>query len=314
MKRVLVSMTYSFLWLISLLPLRLLYLFSDIIWIVMFLCPPLRYRRNVVRKNLRTSFPDKGVKELKRIERRFYRQFLDQIFEMFKSASMPGWWMRRHMRFEGTDILEKEFSQGRSIVMYLGHTGNWEWISSLPLNLDGNAVCCQVYHPLENAVTDSIMLKLRSRYGAESIAMKHVLRTLLGYRKAGKQFVVGMIADQVPLWWDIHYWTDFLNHNTPVLSGSEQIIRKMDLCACYGHISRPRRGHYVLKVVPMFSRAEGIEEFGITEKYFRLLEDNIRETPELWLWSHNRWKRTWEGYQKWLKTRLRSNKRDSEKE
>ena len=314
MEKIASKILYGLIWLLSLIPLRVLYLFSDIIWLIMFICPPLRYRRKIVWKNLTTSFPEKDKKELKRIERRFYRQFLDQIFEMFKSASMSGRWIRRHMHFTGLENLEREFADGRSMVMYLGHTGNWEWIASLPENVSRDVLCCQVYHPLENKLADDIMLRLRSSYGAVSISMKMVLRRLLQYRNENQKFIIGMIADQVPLWWEIHYWTDFLNHHTPVFTGSEQIIRKMDLSVCYGHISRPRRGFYELRAIPMYSHTADLPESAITEKYMRMLEDNIRECPELWLWSHNRWKRTWEGYQNWLKTRLRSNRRDNEKE
>lgn len=316
MKKILTSVLYGLIWAVSLLPLRLLYLIADAIWAIAFICPFLRYRHKIVWKNLKGSFPDRSDSELRSIERRFYRQFLDQVFEMFKSASMSGAWMKRHMRIEGMDFIEKEFASGHSIVLYLGHTGNWEWISSLPLHIaSGSAACCQVYHPLENQVVDNAILRLRGQYGAESIALKRVYRRLLEIRREGRQFIVGMIADQVPLYWETHYWGQFMNRNTPFMTGAEQLARKMNLTTCYGHIRLERRGRYVLELVPMFSGTDiPDKENRITDMYVKLLEKNINENPHLWLWTHNRWKRTWEGYQSWLRNELKSNRRDMEKE
>ncbi len=311
MNKILTSVLYGIIWLVSLLPLRFLYLIADILWVIAYICPPLRYRHKIVWKNLKGSFPEKTDKQLRAIERKFYLQFLDQLFETFKSATMGKAWIKRHMRIEGMEYIRQEFAKGNSMVMYLGHTGNWEWISSLPVHVSNDdAICCQVYHPLQNRVFNDVMLRLRGQYGAESIALKRVLRRLIEIKNSGKQFIVGLISDQSPLYWDIHYWGMFMNHKTPFFTGSEQLARKMHLTTCYGHISRERRGRYVLKVVPMFSGDEIPDENVITERYVKLLEANINESPHLWLWTHNRWKRTWEGYQDWVKYCLKSNKRD----
>lgn len=315
MHKVFSNILFALIRVISLLPLRVLYLFADIIWLVMFICPPLRYRKKIVEKNLALSFPEKDRAWLRRTERRFYLQFLSQIMESLKMAWGGSAWMKRHLEFKGTDMLNKSMKEGRSHILYLGHTGNWEWVSSIRLYLDlDNAVACQVYHPLENRTMDELMLKLRSQFGAVSIPMKHVGRRLLEYDREGTPFIVGMIADQVPMWWNIHYWTRFMNRKTPVFTGSEKLALKLNASTWFLHVSRPRRGHYCCEFVPIYTDTANLEEFAITEKYMRLLEDNIRECPELWLWTHNRWKRTWEGYQNWLKNRLRSSRRDSEKE
>ncbi len=297
---ILYRILYVIVWLFSLLPLRLMYLLSDLIWLVMFACPPLRYRRKIVQKNLRESFPDRNDSELRSIERRFYRQFLDQIFETVKMASMGRRRICRHMTFSDTEVICRDFEEGRSAVLYLGHTGNWEWISSLPLHFDSAREFCQVYHPLENRAFDRLMLKLRGRYSAQSIPMEHTLRRLLEFRRDGKPFIVGMIADQVPLLWNIHYFTRFMNHDTPVFTGSERIARKMDLAVYYCKVTRVRRGYYNCRFIPMFPHTADLPEYAVTEKYMRLLEENICEQPYLWLWTHNRWKRTRQDYLNWL--------------
>lgn len=302
MAKILSSFLYGLIWVISLLPLPVMYLVSDIIWLVMFICPPLRYRRKIVRKNLALSFPEKDRKWLHRTERRFYYQFACQIMECLKMASARPSWIKRHMEFTGYEKVKEEALKGQSQIFYLGHTGNWEWISSLNLYFQENPVMqgCQVYHKLENKTMDLLMLRIRGRYGATSIPMEHVMRRLLEYKKEGKSFLVGMIADQIPLWWNIHYWTDFMNRKTPVFTGSERISRKMDTGVWYFHVSRKRRGYYRCDMQLMFLHTADLPEFAVTEKYMRMLENNIRECPELWLWTHNRWKRTWEGYQNWL--------------
>lgn len=317
MDKVLYWIIYGFVFIISLIPSPVIYLISELFWIILMICPPLRYRKKIVRKNLADSFPEKSRKELRQIERRFYRYFLDQIFETLKLATISPEKMKKRMYLpdEEKEKIMQDYREGKSAIIYLGHMGNWEWMSSMALNfLDSDLYFCQIYHPLENKAFDKVMLKLRGRFGITSVPMAQTLRHLLKQKSDGKQFIVGMIADQSPLWWNIHYWTPFLNHKTPVFTGSEKIIRKLKIKSYYGHFDRVSRGHYKLTLSVISEDSTDMPEWGITEKYMRLLEENIRETPYIWLWSHNRWKRTWEGYQHWLKNQLRSTNRDDEKE
>jgi KDO2-lipid IV(A) lauroyltransferase len=206
------------------------------------------------------------------------------------------------MEFIGYDDIRKELLKGRSVIGYLGHMGNWELIPSMMHffeDLDGFQGC-QVYHKLENPVMEHFMLRLRSKYGTRSIPMEQIMRRLLEFRNAGNTFLVGMIADQVPLWWNTHYWTQFMNRKTPVFTGSERLARKLDTQVWYFHITRKRRGYYKCDFQLMYDHTKELPEFAVTEKYMRLLEDNIKENPEIWLWTHNRWKRNYEEYHQWL--------------
>lgn len=317
MDKVIYWILYSFVFIISLLPFPVIYRLSDLIWVLMFICPPLRYRRKTVQKNLMESFPDKSASELKSIERKFYRYLLDQIFETMKLATMSEKNMKKRMFLPESEKekLMEDYRQGKSAIIYLGHMGNWEWISSMTLYfLDSDFHFCQIYHPLENKPFDRLMLTLREKFGNHSVPMAQTLRYLLKQKADGRQFIVGMIADQAPLWWNIHYWTEFLNHKTPVFTGSEKIIRKMKIKSYYGNITRVKRGYYQIDLSVISEDSTDLPEWGITEKYMRLLERNIIETPYIWLWSHNRWKRTWEGYQDWLRNGLKTSNRDAEKE
>lgn len=278
----------------SLLPMRIHYILSDGIYYLLYYV--VRYRRKIVRKNLTDSFPNKDLKEIIEIEKGFYSYFCDYIVETVKMASISKREIMKRMKFEGTEQLIDEFKNKKSCSVYLGHYCNWEWISSLPLHLEKGDVCGQIYHPLENEIFDRLFLHVRGRFGATSIDMASSFRTIVGWHRNGIHNLVGYIADQVPGYKSMHYWTDFLNHDTPVFSGAERISRMVNSAIYYVDIFRPKRGYYVAKFIKIADSADQLPKFEITERYFRLLEKTIIRDPQYWLWSHNRWKRDREGF------------------
>lgn len=281
---------------LSLLPLRLLYCLSDGLFYLVYYV--VRYRRPLVRKHLADCFPEKSREERIGIERDFYAWFCDYIVETVKLRSMSDEEIQRRMVFVGKDKIQATFAQGQSIALYLGHYCNWEWVTSIPLFVGDEAACGQIYHPLENAEFDKLLLKLRSRYHAVSIPMAETLRYIVKKRQEQRKFIIGFIADQVPFWNNIHYWTDFLHHDTPVLTGTERIARKMNLAVYYLDMCRECRGRYVGEFKLLTDRPADLPEYGVTELYYRELEKTIRRQPAFWLWTHNRWKRT---RAEWLK-------------
>ena len=286
----------GFWYLLSLLPFRVLYLFSDFLYLLIYY--GVKYRKKLVRKNLTDSFPEKSREEIIRIEKQFYAFFCDYIVETIKLLTIRKENMRKRMQFKGIEQLEKLFSEGKSCCLYLGHYCNWEWISSLPMYLPEGVVGGQIYHVLENEVFDRLFLRIRGRFGAESIPMEKTLRKIATYKKENKKMVIGFISDQVPFWNNIHYWTMFLNHDTPVLTGAERIARQSDFEAFYTSITRTKRGYYECRFVRLDDKAGQLPEFGLTERYFRELEKDIIRLPQYWLWTHNRWKRTREEFMK----------------
>lgn len=280
---------------LSLLPLRALYLISDVLAWTMH--SVVRYRRKVVASNLRSSFPGRAEREIASIERRFYRFLADYFVETVKMLTMSRRQMLRRMRFEGMEEADRALSEGRDVTLYLGHYCNWEWVSSLPLHFTSTkAVGGQIYHPLENEASDRFFLRLRGRWGAVSIRLNDTLKAITGWHREGTPSMTGYIADQMPGYNGIHCWVDFLNHDTPVYSGPERIARMLHSEAYYLDITRPRRGEYVGRFVKMASDASKCEKFSLTREYFRLLEASIERAPEYWLWSHRRWKRTREAF------------------
>lgn len=294
MKKVLYYTVFAFWYFISLFPLKLLYVLSDGLFYLIYYV--VRYRRPLVRKNLTSSFPDKSEGEIVKIEKGFYSWFCDYIVETLKLFTMSKGQMRRRMVFRNTEAIEKAVTEGRSCAVYLGHYGNWEWISSLPLWVSDKATCLQIYHVLENKAFDALFLRVRSRMGSDSIPMEDTLKSIIRRKVEGQRMVIGFIADQVPLWNSIHYWSDFLHHDTPVFTGTERIAKHQDMAVFYLDVTCPRRGYYEAEFKLVSDKIKEEPKFAVTESYMKLLEATIRRAPQYWLWSHNRWKRTHEEY------------------
>ena len=278
----------------SLLPLRVHYVISDLLFWLLYAV--IGYRRKVVYSNISASFPEKSEEELRKIERGFYHFFCDYMVESVKLMTITPENLKKRMVFKGTEIVDEIVESGQSCALYLGHLCNWEWVSSLPLWLSPKVHCGQIYHPLENKDFDRLFLRSRQRMGAECIAMADTLRKILEYRKAGQPIIVGYISDQVPFWTSIHHWVNFLNHDTPVLTGTERIVRKVNHAVLFLDIHRVRRGYYEAEIKLITREPQKMGEYEITDTYFKMLEQSIRKAPEFWLWSHNRWKRTREEF------------------
>ena len=299
MKQVTYYILYAFVYTLSLLPFRLLYLLSDGLFLLIFHL--IRYRRKVVWKNLTTSFPEKSEHELRQIEKQFYHWFCDYIFETFKLLSISDQQLLKHIEFRGVELLEECFDRGQNCAAILGHYCNWEWLSAsgLAFKRYPNAVMGLIYHPLYSDAFDRLFINLRSAHGGECIPKKDILRHLVNCKKQQRPYLFGYISDQAPKWENIHLWLPFLNHETPVFSGGERIMRKVDDAVFYVEMERPSRGHYICNFQLLSEHAsQETEEYAITKRFFANLEQTIRRQPAFYLWSHNRWKRTKEEYEK----------------
>lgn len=285
---------YGLFWLISLLPLRLLYLLSDMAYPFV----KRKYRSKIVHDNLAKSFPEKSEKERDKIASDFYHLLCDYIAEDIKLFSISRKSMMKRMTFSGLEHIKEGFDSGKEYMFsYLGHFGNWEWIASLQYWMP-YAHCSQIYHPLYNKVSDRIFLKLREQYGGECIPMKKTLRRILEIKKNGENVVVGFISDQQPKWESIHHFTPFLNRETAVFTGTEVLAKKLGAMVYYARVTRPRRGYYHCEFIPMTHSPKNFADFELTDLYMKMLEEDIRTTPHLWLWTHKRWRRTKE---EWIK-------------
>lgn len=277
-------------------PLRAHYFFSDY-FLYPLLCHIVGYRKKVIRENLRGAFPEKTKHELKDIEHKFYHFFCDYIVETIKTFSISEKEMKRRMTFTGLEEADTGFTDGKSILfLYLGHFGNWEWAASLPYSAP-HIHCSQIYHPLYSKVADRIFLSIRGQYGGESIPMKQALRRCVQMRSEYKKNVIGCISDQLPKWNSIHYFTKFLGRDTATFIGTEQMAKRLNGIVYYGRVTRPRRGYYNLEFIKITHTPKDFPDYQLTDIYSKMLEEDIRKTPHLWLWSHKRWKRTKEEWE-----------------
>lgn len=292
---------YAAFYLVSLLPYRALYALSDALHVIVY--DVARYRLKVVRRNLATSFPEKGQAELRAIERGFYRWLCDYFVETIKLMSVSRAELLRHVEFRGVEALEDSFDRGQPCATILGHYGNWELLSAtgIVFRRHPEAVVGLVYHPLRNRVFDRLFIKIRQSMGGVCVPKQDILRYLAKFRSQGVMNVFGYIADQAPKYQNIHLWLPFLGHDTPVFTGAERIMRKMDNTVFYIDVERPARGKYVYTFKPMTDKPGELPEYEITRRFFAMLEQTIRRNPSCYLWSHNRWKRTHEEYDRRVK-------------
>ena len=287
---------YCLFYAISLLPFRLLYVLADIECFMLY--HVIRYRRGVVRRNLVTSFPDKSEQEIVQIEKRFYHWFCDYFFEAVKLLSISDAELCRRFTIIKSEEVEQCFKEGQDVAAILGHYCNWEWLSCVGMNLPLERETGLIYHPLRNKAFDYLFRKLRLHEKHSRVIPKQdILRYVLSRKKEGIRNICGYISDQGPKWKNIHLWLPFLNHeHTPVFTGGERIMRKMNNAVFYVEMSRPKRGYYTATYKLITRTPNALEPDGITRRFFQMLEQTIRREPAYYLWSHNRWKRTKEEF------------------
>lgn len=275
-----------FIYFLSILPLRLLYILSDMVFLVLFYV--IRYRRGIVKKNLQNAFPEKDEASIKTLQKKFYRYFCDLFLETFKTLTISTGRMLKHCRLHGDTLLlfEKMAAENRNFIIVMGHKGNWEWA--------GNtfSLCCKhhlyvIYHPLSNKYFDQLMYSMRSRFGTGLIAMKDTFREMVKNRR--ELNATAFIADQTPSADNAH-WMTFLNQDTPVFWGPEKIAEKMQYPIVYVSVQKLKRGYYEVHAHLLSTPPYEYEEGTITELHTRQLEADIITQPETWLWSHRRWK------------------------
>lgn len=271
-------------YLLLLMPLPLLYVLSDGIYLLLFYV--VKYRRKVVDTNLLNAFPEKTAEERKRISIAYYRYMVDVMIETLKGATISSREIQRRVKFSNPELALELMKAKRSYLFVMGHFGNWEWC--------GHAFCiynlgplASLYHPLSNAFFNWFVNKIRTRFGLGLIPMNNVLRELAGNRN---QFTItAFIADQTPLPENAH-WVKFLNQDTPVFVGTEKIARRFNYPVVFASCVREARGRYRIDLRMLCEEPAKTHEGWLTELHTAELEKAIQSLPHTWLWSHRRWK------------------------
>lgn len=270
----------------ALCPFGILYFISSCLYPLIYYV--IGYRRKVVRTNLTNSFPEKSLKEIIAIEKKFYRHFCDQLVETVKLSRISKDEIRKRLKFTNSELINELSKDGKPVFLYLGHQGNWEYMISIPTWINKDIESFQIYHPLSNKAMDRFIYDMRCRFGSKGVPQKQALRTMITLTRAQKKTLFGLISDQRPARNPEPEWMTFLNQDTAIITGAEGIGVKLGAHFLYGSMKCTKRGHYEMTLHPI-TPVEG-EEFTYSKQYLRMQEKDIIEQPHMWLWSHKRWK------------------------
>ncbi len=272
---------------IAYLPFCVLYFISDLA--KPFVQYVIKYRRKVVRENLKKVFSQEDASFRRKVEDKFYSHLCDNIFETIKILHISDSELDRRITISGVEVLKAILDKHTPIMAMLGHYGNWEWVQELSNRLGPEYKVGEIYRPVRDSVSNRIMFKIRSRWNTELIPQKAAVRHILGMSREDGRFVIGFIADQRPNGVVLDNWCEFLGQNTAYVNGAEMIGRKIGAVFAYLDMQKKSRGHYRLECRLLDIGGMQSEQFPYTVKYLQELEKTILNRPELWLWSHKRW-------------------------
>lgn len=261
-----------------------LYWISNVLFFIVYKC--FKYRVKVVRDNINSAFPEKNEIEKKKLEVKFYKYLSDLIVETVKGFTISKEELKKRLKFDCGTIYDDLANEGKSAVVVMGHNGNWEWICrGAPIFLKNRVIVA--YKPLSNPYFEKLMLKARTEFGVIQIPMAQIGRYML---QQTEPYVLILLADQSPSDSKSSIWVNFLNKETAVLPGPEKLAKKFNLPVIFHDVTMTKRGHYVCSAQYLVKDSSKTESEEITKLHTNFLEGKIKEQPEIWLWSHKRWK------------------------
>ena len=281
-------LAYAGMWLLALLPLKILYILSDVLCFLLYRV--VHYRLRTVRTNLKNSFPEKDKTELREIERKFYQYLCDYMLEEIKLMGISFEELCRRMEYENKEIFLDMIEKYGGIILLIPHYANFEWIIGMGAIMRKGDLPVQVYKPLQNKYLDELFRVIRSRFGGYNVPKHSTAREVIKLRNEGKRIVLGLITDQSPNRSEAHYWTTFLNQDTVFMDGAERIAKMMSYPVFYCELIKNRRGYCKVVFDLITEHPKTTTEGEITEIFARRLKQTIRREPAYWFWSHKRWK------------------------
>ncbi len=277
---------YPFLWLISILPFRVLYIFSDFVYILVYRI--IKYRKKSVRNNLALALPNLSNKERLIIEKKFYHHLCDMFLEMIKTISISEKEINDRFVFKNLEVYHNLEKKNKSIVMMIGHYASYEWAISLnsKINYKGYAI----YKKINNPYFDKLVKDIRAKFKASLITTKVTLPTIEENQNENILGLYGFASDQSPKLSTTFYWANFMNIKVPVHTGAEMLAKKYDMNVMFLKTKKIKRGFYETSFEILAENTTQIPNYKITDDFLRLVENQIIEQPEFYLWTHNRWK------------------------
>lgn len=270
---------------VSFLPFRLMYLFSDFLYLLFYHVFP--YRKKVVLTNLRNSFPAKSEKEIREIAGKFYHHLCDLLLETIKSFTISEKQVRKRMVYKNPGIFESYFKKQKSLIVVTGHYNSWEWLAMVsPFYVKHRTLA--LFMPLSNKFFDKKVKDSRCRFGIEMYSVRETKDYFKKYKD--ELTITGFVGDQTPSNLKRCHWMNFLNQDTPVYFGTEKYATLYNYPVIFGKIEKKRRGFYEVEFSVISENPKEEAPFAITERHTKILEAQIKEKPEFWLWTHKRWK------------------------
>ena len=277
---------FPFLWLLSILPTRILYVISSFLYFWVYYI--FGYRKKVVNGNLKLCFPDKSKKEIKSIEKKFYLHLCDMLVESIRSISISEAEIRERYKFTNIEEVNKIEEANKSIILMCAHYASWEWIFIIQkyVTTDGYAI----YKKIENKYFDQLIRKIRAKYNTNLITNKETFTSMRAHKRLGKKGIYGFLSDQSPKLKSAYYWKEFMNIKVPVHTGAEKLAKELDLAIVFFKTKKIKRGYYETTFKTVTLSPNEIEDYQITDLFINYLEDMIHEEPAYYLWTHKRWK------------------------
>ena len=301
MKLLTFAITYPFIWFISRLPMRVLYIFSDFFFLIIYYV--IGYRKKVVTNNLKTAFPEKTDTEIKNLSKKFFKHFIDLIFESVKSFTISKKELFKRYKFKNPELINDLIKEGKSVALVGAHQANWEWAFGLPFVLDIN--CFGAYTKIQNPYFEKKIKASRTKFGFEGTPTSKFNKTISSREAEKNQTLYVLLSDQSPQVHKTRYWTNFFNVKVPVHTGAEILAKKYDLMVINMNTTKIKRGYFETEFELITTTPNEFDNFEITDKFLKITEKNIRKQPECYLWSHKRFKHKGK-YDQWLEKRKAS--------
>ena len=278
---------YPLFYIISILPFRILYFLSDILYLIIYRI--VGYRKETVRKNLELTLPHLSLTERRKIERKFYHHFCDTLLEMVKTMTISEKEIKKRFVFENIELVKEFEEKGKSIALICGHYASYEWLLVMNKYLTTHKGF-GVYKTIRNKYFDKLVRKIRGRFHGELIDTRSTIPVMRNNKRNGILAYYGFLSDQSPKLQSAVYWTDFFGMEVPVHVGAEILAKKLDMNVMFVKGSKIKRGYYSAKFIPFNGDPIDVPNFEITDEFIRLLELQILEAPEYYLWTHKRFK------------------------
>ncbi len=286
MQKLVYIAVYPVLWFISILPFPLLYGLSNFLYFLVYYI--IGYRKKTVFENLALVFPEKSQRERTRIAKKFYHHFCDMAVESIKSLTIREATLKKRFIYTNVEEIQRLEEQGKSIMLMAAHYASWEWIFILQRFVKSNGYA--VYKKLGNSYFDSLVKRIRAKYNTYLITTKETVFTIKKTRAEGKQGIYGFLSDQSPKYKKAVYWQKFMGITVPVYVSAENLAKELDLAVVFLRVKKIKRGYYEGVFTTIAPNPKDFPNYQITDTFLQLVEEEIREAPEYYFWTHKRWK------------------------